>query len=295
MVRLYATGKVSYVSHEELLSSPYHMAATAFLAVVVVPNWREHHFYFAHRFTHIRALYKYVHSLHHRNTDPEPFSGLCMHPVEHLLYFSNALTPVLYLRCSPFIYFFIFMHLGLAPGAGHSGFEDHWQADQYHYIHHAKFECNYGSPTSGWIDQFFGTFREKLGSSSAYKGEYRDDYDAKAGKEKVWSAQGHLGMQSEDHLAYTFFCLATTALLIASALRIGAGQPPVLPGCVVAALVAYGPIAFALLLCLRYDKMSWRWPFHHERLLGAFGFFAVAGWLSCVVPLYDFVSRLCEV
>lgn len=66
------------------------------------------------------------------------------------------------------------------------GFEDHWQADQYHYIHHAKFECNYGSPTSGWIDQFFGTFREKLGSSSAYKGEYRDDYDAKAGKEKVW-------------------------------------------------------------------------------------------------------------
>lgn len=112
---------------------------------------------------------------------------------------------------------------------------------------------------------------------------------------KVWSAQGHLGMQSEDHLAYTFFCLATTALLIASALRIGAGQPPVLPGCVVAALVAYGPIAFALLLCLRYDKMSWRWPFHHERLLGAFGFFAVAGWLSCVVPLYDFVSRLCEV
>ena len=27
------------------------------------------------------------------------------------------------------------------------------QADQYHYLHHAKFECNYGSPMSGFIDQ----------------------------------------------------------------------------------------------------------------------------------------------
>ena len=39
------------------------------------------------RFVHISALYKYIHSLHHRNTDIEPFSGLCMHPVEHLYYY----------------------------------------------------------------------------------------------------------------------------------------------------------------------------------------------------------------
>lgn len=91
-------------------------------------------------------------------------------------------------------------HLTLAPAAGHSGWEDNFQADQcvwtyflsdrgiygivvpvffvgftqfawfrYHYVHHAKFECNYGSPMSAFIDQYFGTFREKLGDSNAYK------------------------------------------------------------------------------------------------------------------------------
>ena len=52
----------------------------------------------------IRAVYKYVHSLHHRNADPEPFSGMTMHPVEHLYYFSNAFTPSLYLNLSPLIF-----------------------------------------------------------------------------------------------------------------------------------------------------------------------------------------------
>ena len=33
----------------------------------------------------------------------------------------------------------------IAPGAGHSGWEDHMQSDQFHYMHHKKFECNYGT------------------------------------------------------------------------------------------------------------------------------------------------------
>ena len=40
------------------------------------------------RFIHIKAMYKYIHSLHHRNTDIEPFAGLCMHPIEHLYYYT---------------------------------------------------------------------------------------------------------------------------------------------------------------------------------------------------------------
>lgn len=54
--------------------------------VLLIPLWRELHFYIAHRFLHIRCCYKYVHALHHRNNDPEPFSGMCMHPVEHLYF-----------------------------------------------------------------------------------------------------------------------------------------------------------------------------------------------------------------
>lgn len=169
MTRLWATEKVAFATDRQILSDPYQIALNV-LCVLLVPVWRDVHFYIAHRFIHVRAIYKYVHSLHHRNNDVEPFAGMCMHPVEHLYYFSNAFVPSLYLNVSPLVFLWCFMHLTLAPGASHSGFEDHFQADQvrersqgtcpsyritltnvfstssqYHYLHHAKFECNYGS------------------------------------------------------------------------------------------------------------------------------------------------------
>jgi hypothetical protein len=76
-----ATGKLEYISNEEAFSTPGNIARMVGWTLAI-PLYRSVHFYFAHRFIHIRALYKYVHSLHHRNTDIEPFSGLCMHPIE---------------------------------------------------------------------------------------------------------------------------------------------------------------------------------------------------------------------
>ena len=111
---------------------------------LAVPLYRSVHFYFAHRFIHIRCLYKYVHSLHHRNTDIEPFSGLCMHPIEHLYYYS-CVGPSLYFTMSPFHAMWNLIHLLISPAASHSGWEDNMQADQFHYLHHKKFECNYGT------------------------------------------------------------------------------------------------------------------------------------------------------
>ena len=137
VTRLWATGAVPFATNAEVLSDPYVLAKHVFW-VLAIPIWRDLHFYIAHRFIHIRAIYRYVHSLHHRNADPEPFSGMTMHPVEHLYYFSNAFVPTLYMSLSPLIFVWNFIHLTIAPGAGHSGWEDHFQADQYHYVHHAK-------------------------------------------------------------------------------------------------------------------------------------------------------------
>ena len=39
------------------------------------------------------------------------------------------------------------VHLLISPAASHSGWEDHFQSDQFHYLHHLKFECNYGTGT----------------------------------------------------------------------------------------------------------------------------------------------------
>ena len=111
-MHLYATGKLAYIADADLFSSPANIARTIGWTLVmnqqtcyctnccfqiplytnmhitiiiahffkikmllneqVVPLWRSVHFYFAHRFIHIHPLYKYVHSLHHRNVDIEP-------------------------------------------------------------------------------------------------------------------------------------------------------------------------------------------------------------------------------
>ena len=67
----------------------------------------------------------------------EPFSGMSMHPVEHIYYLSCA-SLSLYVRASPFLVVWNLIHAVLAPAAGHSGYEDHWQSDQLHYLHHSK-------------------------------------------------------------------------------------------------------------------------------------------------------------
>ncbi|MEM8579312.1 MAG: sterol desaturase family protein, partial [Pseudomonadota bacterium] len=60
------------------------------LAFFLIPIWESFYFYWIHRLLHSNWLYP-VHALHHRNNDVGPWSGLSMHPVEHVLYFGTAL------------------------------------------------------------------------------------------------------------------------------------------------------------------------------------------------------------
>lgn len=154
---LWASGRLPYISNSLSISTPWGMGA--FLcALMGIPLWRSIHFYFAHRLLHYTLLYKQVHSLHHRNTDIEPFSGLCMHPVEHLYYFACVL-PSLVFYCSPYAFVWNGVHLLLSPAASHSGYEDHFQSDVFHYLHHRYFECNYAGSDAAFMDITFGTFR----------------------------------------------------------------------------------------------------------------------------------------
>ena len=134
---LWATGRLGYVKHEDTFgagATPEGVARFV-LSLMLVPVWRSVHFYFAHRLLHFGPLYQQVHSLHHRNTDIEPFAGLCMHPVEHLYYYACVLPSLVFL-CSPFAFLWNGVHLLLSPAASHSGWEDHMQSDSFHYMHH---------------------------------------------------------------------------------------------------------------------------------------------------------------
>ena len=162
IIHAYQIGKLPY--RHETLSFYHHPALVVFRTVLIstlLPKFRDIHFYFMHRLFHARFLYKYIHSLHHRNTDIEPFAGLCMHPLEHQFYYS-CYVPCLILRLHPFILFWMGVHVVLSPAASHSGYEDHFSANLVHYLHHRHTDCNYGVPQSIPLDLWFGTFRGQL-------------------------------------------------------------------------------------------------------------------------------------
>lgn len=139
-----------------------------------VAYWREIHFYCAHRGMHpwwdrengllsgdVGAfLYRHVHSLHHKSYNPGPWSGLSMHPVEHFLYYSCATLPPLFISVHPLHFLYTKFHADIAPIGGHSGMDEPVAGSDYHYLHHAKFECNYGVPFPVNLDKIFGTWVE---------------------------------------------------------------------------------------------------------------------------------------
>ena len=140
---------------------------------VLIPLWRELHFYAVHRLIHVPALYKVVHSLHHRNTNPSPWSGLSMHPLEHVVYFS-AVAIHWVVPSHPLHAMYNLVHLTMAPVPGHSGFESIELGESMkldangfgHYLHHKYFEVNYSDGAIPF-DRWFGSFHD--GSQEAHE------------------------------------------------------------------------------------------------------------------------------
>jgi sterol desaturase/sphingolipid hydroxylase (fatty acid hydroxylase superfamily) len=168
ILHCYQTGRIPYF--DNIFESRTTMIQTA-LASILLQSYRDVHFYFCHRMIHTSFMYKYIHSLHHRNTNIEPFSGLCMHPIEHMYYYT-CYAPCLVLKLSPFILFWMGVHVVISPAASHSGYEDHFSADLAHYLHHRYSDCNYGAGIP--FDRWFGSFRDKLKTSTTAAAKNND-------------------------------------------------------------------------------------------------------------------------
>lgn len=128
--------------------------------------WRDGHFYFIHRLMHpwkttaipdVGAfLYRHVHSLHHKSYNTGPWSGLSMHPVEHLIYYTCTLLPF-FISLHPTAVYMNLLHATLSPVAGHDGHRSPGGGGSFfHYLHHSRFECNYGTPLVP-LDRLFGS------------------------------------------------------------------------------------------------------------------------------------------
>jgi len=101
-------------------------------------------------------LYRWVHALHHRSANPGPWAGLSMHPVEHFLYYTVTLVPLL-VPLHPLHFLYVIFHADIAPIGGHDGYAAPGGGGDFHFLHHAKYECNYGVPIVP-LDHIFGTF-----------------------------------------------------------------------------------------------------------------------------------------
>lgn len=156
---LFANGYVPYLSFEE---NPIWFIAL----LLLIPMIGEFHFFVIHRLIHVPFLYKHVHSLHHNNVNPAPWSGLSMHPVEHLLYFSGMVM-VLLINAHPMHMLAYAIRLSLGPAVGHTGFDKLELGETKgidtgvyaHYLHHKLFEVNYADGVIP-LDKWFGSFHD---------------------------------------------------------------------------------------------------------------------------------------
>lgn len=136
------------------------------ILIFLTPIWISFHFYWIHRWLHWPPLYKAAHALHHRNTNVGPWSGLSMHPLEHLLFFSSVLIHWI-IAAHPIHILFHMQHQALTAATSHTGFEGLVVADKnrlalgtfHHQMHHRYFECNYGNLEVPW-DRWFGSFHD---------------------------------------------------------------------------------------------------------------------------------------
>ena len=152
---VYASGRQVVIA-----DNPGYFVITFYLLFL----WSTTNFYLVHRFLHWQPVYRRVHELHHRNVNVGPWSGISMHPIEHLLYF----TPFVlwwFIPVHPVIIVLTGFYQGLNPALSHAGFDyvqlgSRWRlktGDLFHTLHHQYFDLNYGnSPTP--YDKLFGSW-----------------------------------------------------------------------------------------------------------------------------------------
>ena len=136
------------------------------LLFLLTPVWISFHFYWVHRWLHWPPLYRLAHALHHRNTNIGPWSGLSMHPVEHVIFLSSILIHFV-VPSSPVHILFHMQHQSLTAATSHTGYEallvknkKHLALGTFHHqMHHRYFDCNYGNLEMPW-DKWFGSFHD---------------------------------------------------------------------------------------------------------------------------------------
>ncbi|MBR31498.1 MAG: sterol desaturase [Spirochaetaceae bacterium] len=139
------------------------------------------YFYWTHRLMHWKKIFKHVHLVHHRSTNPTPWAAFSFHPLEAII--EAGIVPLvafLYpIHAGALLLFLFYMtslnvlgHLGyeLFPSGFTRNRSTLWHnTSTHHNMHHKYFNCNYGLYFNWW-DRFMKTNHP----------EYHEQFESKA-------------------------------------------------------------------------------------------------------------------
>lgn len=129
-------------------------------------------FYWTHRLMHHPKLFRHVHLVHHRSTNPSPWAAYSFHPIEALIEAGIFPLIVFTIPAHKFALLFFLTYMITRNVQGHLGIEFlpkwfvhnkwiNWHTTTTHHdLHHKDFNSNYGLYFTWW-DKLLGTEHEK--------------------------------------------------------------------------------------------------------------------------------------
>ena len=137
-------------------------------SIVGIILFHDFYFYVTHRIMHLRGIFKYVHHVHHRSTNPSPWASFAFHPYEAIIEAAIVPIAVFVVPMHPLAILAFLLYMTALNVLGHLGFElfpkgfasnpwTRWHNTTVHHnLHHEKVHCNY-SLYFNWWDRLFGT------------------------------------------------------------------------------------------------------------------------------------------
>ncbi len=139
-----------------------------FFSVILAILIHDTYFYWMHRFMHHPKVFKYIHLVHHKSTNPSPFTSYSFHPLEALVEGSVIVVIVFLIPIHKWAIALFMLFMITFNVYGHLGYEifpkwllqskiGKWfNTSLNHNMHHKYFNDNYGLYFRFW-DEWCGT------------------------------------------------------------------------------------------------------------------------------------------
>jgi lathosterol oxidase len=140
-------------------------------SIVVLLLAHDTYFYWTHRLMHHPRVFRYVHLVHHKSTNPSPWAAMAFHPLEAVVEALFITLAALSFPVHPLAIFIFLLIMMVYNVYGHLGYElypkgfsrsriGRWiNTSINHNQHHEHFQGNYGLYFLWW-DRWMGTLRE---------------------------------------------------------------------------------------------------------------------------------------